>query len=321
MISLVKKTVSDIYERFFGFSPDIVIALTYECNESCRYCYTKGLSRDMPGFISIDNFSKVIFWLKKQGKNKVMLFGGEPTIHPNFKKIIHILKQNSVKYVLVTNGCFDNEILTNLYEYKPVAVQVNYRPGLTEKNVTNLLSKSIKVFLRYNIDDIHQDNHTIISFAKSLNLPIIFGITYDGFQTKCMGYSIDSGKALVNFAKEASSNKLNSFLAGPIPRCLFNNSEWDLLKKSGASSTCEPLNSFGWRKGARIVNPDLSVFACFHVFKKAPSLIEFSSIDKLNEYFKDYIEMMKWENFLYEKCKTCNYFKNKTCQGGCIGSK
>jgi len=86
---------------------NVTILLTEKCNYKCNYCYCR--KDKNPESISITNFYKIIEFIKLQNKkfNKIILTGGEPTTHPNFKEIIYLLgahfKENT-KILINTNN-------------------------------------------------------------------------------------------------------------------------------------------------------------------------------------------------------------------------
>lgn len=97
------------------------IDLTNMCNHRCTYCmYQKSL----PEFGLCDSFSfkdsipeedafALIKNLKKWGVKAIMFAGGgEPTIHPNFKKIVKFCLDGGLEVGIITNGArIDNSWL------------------------------------------------------------------------------------------------------------------------------------------------------------------------------------------------------------------
>ena len=71
------------------------ILLTNICNRSCPYCFAKGkLISEKPllrSYIQLKDLKIIINFLKKSKQNTAGILGGEPTLHPEFKKIITIL--------------------------------------------------------------------------------------------------------------------------------------------------------------------------------------------------------------------------------------
>lgn len=316
------------------FIPDIAVALTYRCNLHCDYCYVKGLEKDIPDEISLFDFKKVICWLKKQNRNKIMLFGGEPTQHTKFIEILDLCYKQNLEFCLATNGLFSEEIALRLHRPNVAFVQVNYNhPSYYTPNqivildrVLSLLKKRrVSLYLRYNISQ-NMDNSNIFHVAKKYGAKaIMFGITFQGYSNnKFLSYENKSEvhDIFIDFLSKAEKNKINVRFAGPMPRCIFEETEWKNLEaNTNLTSVCYPDTVGDFFSGLRIVNPDLSVFACFHIFIKAKNLFDFKTLEQLTRFFKKDINELKWKKHLYPECKDCDYFMNRKCQGSCLGAK
>ncbi len=53
--------------------------------------------------MEIDKAKSLILKAKKRGERKIILFGGEPTIHPNFFELIKYIKDVGLEFSLNTN--------------------------------------------------------------------------------------------------------------------------------------------------------------------------------------------------------------------------
>ena len=54
--------------------------------------------------LSIDLFEKVIHEAKPLGLSKVKLTGGEPLLHPQFTKLLEIIRHQDLDVAIETNG-------------------------------------------------------------------------------------------------------------------------------------------------------------------------------------------------------------------------
>ena len=323
------------------WKPDLVVSLTYHCNANCEYCYSKGLKKDMPNHITFENFKRIVQWLKKQGRNKIIVFGGEPTIHPEFKNILQYCEDEDMEIGVLTNGLFKKDISDMLAKDFVKIISFNYNPPflykkndweLLNKNINILAKKGAKVELRGNLQDYYRNYDYIIKKAKNYGLKIRFGITLKGVDNKYWSFEDRENikSCLLRFVKKMKANKVYGFLTGPIPRCLFSNSEWNFLKKyAHARSRCY-VTDFKAKKGknlkfdsgCRVVNPDLSVFGCSPIFnQKANNLLDFWDVFELYDYFHHNLINLQWEKHLYEGCKKCKLFRSRVCQGACLGAK
>lgn len=119
--------------------------LTFACNYKCDYCINKynGLYRykNMSGEEWVEAFNRI----PTREDLPITLSGGEPTLHPDFYKIINSVFPG-IKLDLLTNGSFDiDEFATLITQNKfkrqaPYAsIRFSYHPGYT--NFIELLGK------------------------------------------------------------------------------------------------------------------------------------------------------------------------------------
>ena len=334
LYELKNKVTKERFNRSLLFIPDLVISLTYHCNLNCDYCYVRGLLKDTPYEMSMINFNRILDWLAKQNKMKIVLFGGEPTYHSKFKEILDTCEHRGFRIGIITNNLFVPETLKKLDRNYVKFIQVNYNhPSfytreqfkLFHDNLEHIKKQKIKIILRYNMQEKYVFDEYVLKGAKKYNSEVMFGITFKGYSgNKYLTYEDKEyiKNRLLRFAHNAKRNRVCSYLSGPVPRCLFNKREWNFLKKySQASTECHACEYGKFNSGARIVNPDLSVFGCFHIFTKAKNIFDFNDLRQLFEYFHEPINKLKWERPLFPGCKDCELFNNKICQGACLGAK
>jgi len=78
----------------------IGVQLTTRCNLDCEHCFVEGSGNDL----SIANLAKIVAFAKKCDCAFLAFSGGEPTLHPEFPKIIELLTGNGLKFTMVSNG-------------------------------------------------------------------------------------------------------------------------------------------------------------------------------------------------------------------------
>lgn len=81
------------------------VYLTNYCNNKCGYCfYTRNVKPEQKKYMSFDNFVTYVKRLLKLGVQGIVLTGGgEPTINPDFDKIIKWLEDEKIPYGINTN--------------------------------------------------------------------------------------------------------------------------------------------------------------------------------------------------------------------------
>ena len=76
--------------------------ITQTCNLSCPHCYAESIKRN--GHVPLKDIIMVFDKCKEAGVFEVALGGGEPTLHPDFLKILKAAKQRDLVCNLATNG-------------------------------------------------------------------------------------------------------------------------------------------------------------------------------------------------------------------------
>ena len=69
------------------------IAFINYCNLSCPYCFANEFIEEKKQLISEEQLKKILNFLKlnKQNQAKIGIIGGEPTLHPDFKKLLLLI--------------------------------------------------------------------------------------------------------------------------------------------------------------------------------------------------------------------------------------
>lgn len=308
------------------------VVLTYDCNRACSYCYAKKLS-DKFQSMSLDQFSRVVEWLKNQNINKLNLIGGEPTVYNDLPQILKLMKENEFTASLFTNCVFGNKVLKKIdfeivnYFFINYNCPSQYRKDEYERFKSNL--KCIKentpnVTLRYNIfstdssfkhiiDAISQyDIHRI---SYSLCVPNTFRTNA---YTKVSEFRLTTS-SIIEFVEACSEMGVKPRLARPIPFCLFDPYERTLMRrKSNLMGTCNPSSS------VYVINPDLSIFPCTTLLLEKSKTINLSNIcteKDIFNFYKDIIEKLQWKLNIYKKCNSCKFFRRKQCHGSCLAYK
>ncbi|MEE3343695.1 MAG: radical SAM protein [Bacilli bacterium] len=116
--SLLKKT-KDTNQLLYA-----TIELTNACNFKCKHCYL-GSKKDFK-FINKNELFKLLDELKKLGCISLILTGGEPLLHPDFKEIYTYAKKKGFLITLFTNGSLlDDDIVNLLKLYKPAMIEIS----------------------------------------------------------------------------------------------------------------------------------------------------------------------------------------------------
>ncbi len=84
----------------------IELQITNRCNLRCKHCYIK---TENFSELSIEQIKIILKEFEEMQGLRVLITGGEPLIHSNFKKINEILPDFFIRKVLLTNGVLLNK--------------------------------------------------------------------------------------------------------------------------------------------------------------------------------------------------------------------
>ncbi len=83
----------------------VELSLTDACNQECIWCSDFPLRKRSNSFLSYETFYNLLDDLQEGGTRGVVIEGGgEPTLHPQFNKIIQQLIHKKMDFGLITNG-------------------------------------------------------------------------------------------------------------------------------------------------------------------------------------------------------------------------
>lgn len=97
--------------RPFPLSPvSINLDLTLQCNYRCAHCIDAGIAHRREA-LTYDEIKRSLITLQQGGLRSVILIGGgEPTLHPDFVKIVYTIKTLGLQCAIVSNGSMNMRI-------------------------------------------------------------------------------------------------------------------------------------------------------------------------------------------------------------------
>ncbi|MBF0448648.1 MAG: radical SAM protein [Magnetococcales bacterium] len=140
---------------------NLFFELVGSCNAKCHWCVTGGGSEYVPpkSFVDVERFAQVLDYYLQRGvidcDTIVYLFSwGEPTLHPDFNKIIRLLNDRQLGFGLSTNASLpinlESESMSNL---KAMTISM---PGFSQSSYDKVHGFKIEKIL-INIDKILTD--------------------------------------------------------------------------------------------------------------------------------------------------------------------
>jgi len=316
---------------------ELTIAITSACNLKCLHCWPRCGDNNRISNLSFEVFARLIGNFSRYGVERVIITGGEPILHPEWKKILsYTCKHSGIKDIcLQTNATLINcDVINALREYSDIlSVHVSL-DGIAEHNdfvrgpnsyskaLTGLfhLSKSeLKSRVHVNVTEFEHnygDIPVLLEFVKSL-----------GFARFTSSTMIRAGRAMDSPAlKMPSDSQFTQIVQTYNTNSQFRRTydkigmisaiEWYKGKKSSTRCGCEIFKK-------PYVAADLRLFPC--VFLQVDDFAAIvSSADGLDELILKYLPLwallqkisMARTQQLYE-CRECSGFGH--CAAGCMG--
>ena len=104
----------------------IYIEITNACNLSCTFCQETKRER---GFMSVEEFTKIIDEIKPYTDYIYLHVKGEPLLHPELEQILQICEENHIRINITTNGTMVRkqlDILTS-HQVHQINISMHYR--------------------------------------------------------------------------------------------------------------------------------------------------------------------------------------------------
>lgn len=133
------------------------IEITNACNFRCKHCYL-GSKEDFK-FIDKNKLLTLLDELKELGCVSLILTGGEPLMHPDFKEIYTYAKKKGFLITLFTNASLLNDdIVSLLSKYKPAMVEISLY-GTDENSYKDLTKRKVNfINIKDNIKKLVDNN-------------------------------------------------------------------------------------------------------------------------------------------------------------------
>lgn len=305
------------------------VFLTSACNRSCPYCFVTGSRRPGPTTnMSRSTFDSVVAFLKRSQVDEVRLFGGEPTLHPEFPWLLQRALTCGMRVTVFTNGMAPEVSLSALarapHDRLRVLVNINapseQTPAETEQQEAALRRLRSSAMLGFNIyrPDFSPDFLLERIEAFGLSRVIRFGLAHpsvgkDNLRLHPRHYEA-VGRRLTAFAMRAQRAGVHiAFDCGFVP-CMFEGDDaLSLLGKAAEDlgQRCNPL-------------PDIltegEFIPCYPLADTARiSLAESVSIDTVTAALSERIAHFRLLG-IHRNCGECQWKTVGRCSGGCIAT-
>ena len=164
-------------------------AIGYLCNERCRFCPCSEESADVPSLTFEEICTAIRRAIEERGVKNILLSGGEPTIHPDFFRILEFIKSYDVNISLLTNALKLADInfaerMFSIIDGEKLDVTVAFHSHIPEKHdfltqhkgsfeksmkgVENMLKYNVRLSIKNNIVNYtYQDLPEYVKWATS----------------------------------------------------------------------------------------------------------------------------------------------------------
>jgi radical SAM protein with 4Fe4S-binding SPASM domain len=303
------------------------IALTYRCNNKCRFCYAFSPYRES-GEMTTEEVKQVIDIIVDDAHVPSLSFtGGEPTLREDLFELITYGRSRGLRVNLITNGirCHDKEFVEKLVEAGLNSAQVSIEgpdaethdyivgvPGAFTKTVqgkknlqeTDIYTHCNTTICRPNLDkleslvDFHADELNLTYF--SMNMVIYTGTAAKLQEELQVKYS--EIKDIVRRVKKRANKRGIQFVwYAPTPVCLFNPIAHGLGAKSCAC--CDGLLS---------VDAEGGLLPCSSFSEPVGNLLT-EGFEQV--WYNRASKFWRGKDFAPEGCKACEHFDY--CFGAC----
>jgi len=163
------------------------VSLTTNCNLNCQHCFQDKKNRNN---IDIFLFKKIVNFCIENNVKLISLTGGEPTLHPDYLKIIDMIHNSDLMYSITTNGWNIRKILEGCLIRPPLYITYSIegynmethdnirgngsflalQKSVILTNYSNLIMQCQTTLVKTILSNIHQ----IISFVKKNNAIRLF---------------------------------------------------------------------------------------------------------------------------------------------------
>ncbi len=301
------------------------IAVTYDCNNRCRFCYASCGGKDMHSQLDTAGLKKIIDIFKDEAKIPFFSFtGGEPLLRNDLEELAAYATARGLRINLITNGTLATpERARSLYKAGFRTAQVSLESpsaaihddlcgvaGCFEKTIAGICAlkeAGFSVQTNSTLTKVNRESllelpafvHALGVVRMSMNLFIPAG---SGLEARDLfvPYS-DTGPFVDAARKSAMAAGVDFFWYSPTPLCIYNPIARGLGNKSCAA--CDGLLS---------VSPTGDVLPC----SSCPDPVGNLATEKFDGvWFGEKSLWYKRKDYARAECKACESFT--ACQGAC----
>ena len=316
---ILMNKMDQLLQLNIGMSPTRVeIELTEQCNLFCKFCYNS----QEP--VVSSEYKEIIERLEQQNVLEVILTGGEPMLHPQFKEILYLCRDMFSKSMIQTIGTLIDDDMADLIKETGVfgvnvslhgskfihesltCVEDSYEFALDA--IKKLVKRNIRVasnFVLTSVNINELDDTIELMYSIGLRELTLTRFTPTGIGANNAYLSISSDELLNSLncvkAKMQKYKDLKIILANSIPYCAL---------PSELGSFCEYCH-FGISRFYIDVNGSVLMCGMSRIAIGNILINDFVTMKESSDIFKNHVLGQDVPG----KCKICSHFN--ICRGGC----
>jgi radical SAM protein with 4Fe4S-binding SPASM domain len=306
------------------------ISLTASCNRSCSFCFALDAmvthapnAKTMP----LDRVESALDFLERSQIPDARLLGGEPTIHPDFCRIVDRVLGRGMRLMVFSGGLIPERALRRLaaIPVELVTVLMNVIPPATgdprelarqgevfarlgRRVVAGVTIDTPAVQIQYLLDFIEQ-----YDLARSVRLGLAHPILNGANASLHPRHYPEVGRRVTEFGLRAKELGVRlEFDCGWVP-CMFPNGALEALGKGfdEVGLRCNPILD---------LLPDGRVISCYPLASHAAA--ELKPQENAVSMRLHFMKRQEAERrfMLYRECETCSWRARGECSGGCLSA-
>ena len=304
------------------------LCITSVCNQRCEYCFARnGPVEDEVSFMPWDRFIAALDLLQRSAVMEARLLGGEPTLHPEFPRMVAEIVSRGMKPLVFTNGRAPEPALRAMEANRDsitALLNVNFSEDLSAPDVS-----SQQTFLRRLRDRVCLSVSIYTPRMQSL-LPLVALIdTYGLARSVRLGLAHGqiggsnhwlrpkqyhlAAPVICEFVVRARASGIHvSFDCGFVP-CMFPDESMAMLREMGIQirGTCEPVLD---------VLPTGQIVYCYPLAALyRESLAGATDRESLRRQFQIWFSEYRCAT-IFKKCMICLVRGTSECTGGCLAA-
>ena len=305
------------------------LAVSAVCNQSCAYCFTVDHleRRAAADFLPPSAFDERLGFLKRSGLDEVRLLGGEPSLHPQFVRLVERARAVAREVTVFSNGLMPDSALDCLAALPvqgcTVVVNVN-EPGGTKNGayrrqvatMQRLGKRAIPGFNIYRTDfqpefllNLVAETGCTPNVRLSLAQPCLSGQNRSIHPNQYRAVALK----IARFAEVAARAGVTLDFDCGFVRCMFSRPELEALQAAGAHVAwqCSPILD---------VDLEGNVIHCYPLAQLLSlPLTPATDAAALRCAFEARTRPYRQAG-VFPECSTCPFKAQGECSGGCLAA-